>query len=313
MRILFVSSGNTGKINPIIKNQGDSPIKEGIEISYFLINGKGVFGYIRNIFKIRQLFKKEDFDLVHAHYSLSGFVASMAGRSPLIVSLMGSDVYSSRFWRKVIKIFSWSYWDITIVKTEKMKELMDRNNVVVIPNGVNLERFIILPMDKARKKIGFPQNRKLILFLADPSRPEKNYDLALKAVQLVDNRNAELLTIYNLPNEAIPYYLNAADLLLITSQWEGSVNVVKESLACNCPVISTNVGDIKWILNGIVNCHITSYNPAEIAEKIKSVLRNGRIINGREKIINLELDSVLVAKRIIQLYKDVLRKYNKYY
>lgn len=307
MRVLFVSSGNHGKISALVKNQGDSLIKEGIEINYYLIQGKGLSGYLQNIPKIRKAFREGNYDLVHAHYSLSAYAASIAGRFPLVVSLMGSDIYLSGFGRLIAKMFNRIFWDKTIIKTERMKVLLKLKDVSVIPNGVDLERFNVMSRGIARNKIRVPLNKKLILFLADPTREEKNFDLARKAVKLIENKNTELLAVYNVPNEDIPYYINAADILLITSKWEGSVNVVKEAMACNCPVISTNVGDTKWVLGESENCYVTSFDPVEIADKINLVLASNQRTNGRKRIIDLKLDSGNIAKRINQLYQEVLK------
>ena len=92
MTILFISSGNSGKISPIVKAQADSLIKKGVAIDFFLIKGKGLTGYLKSIFILRKFIKKNNYDLYHAHYSLSAFVATLAGCKPLVVSLMGSDV-----------------------------------------------------------------------------------------------------------------------------------------------------------------------------------------------------------------------------
>lgn len=305
MRVLFVSSGNSGKISALVKNQGNSLAGKGVEISYYLIQGKGVLGYLRNVRKIRNAYKKGNFDIVHAHYSLSAFAASMAGGWPLVVSLMGSDVYCSRLFRVMVKIFYWLFWDKTIVKTKEMKALLKLNKAVIIPNGVDLERFKIISMELARKKICFPSNRRLILFFADPIRTEKNFDLARIAVKLIDNKAIELLAVYNVPNEDVPYYINAADVLLVTSKWEGSVNVVKEAMACNCPVVSTDVGDVKWVIGNTDGCFVSSSKPEDVADKLTMALEfsnANRRTCGRERILELELDSESIANRLLNIY-----------
>ena len=103
MKILFVSSGNSQNgISPIIKNQGESIVKAGIELEYFLIKGKGIKGYFKSIFTLRKHLKNNTYDIVHVHYSLSAIVASLAGAKPLIVSLMGSDVKSNSWFKWIL-------------------------------------------------------------------------------------------------------------------------------------------------------------------------------------------------------------------
>ena len=101
-------------------------------------------------------------------------------------------------------------------------------------------------------------------------------------------------------------YLNAADALVLTSLWEGSPNVIKEAMACNLPIVSTDVGDVKEVIGDTEGCYITSYEPSDVAGKIKLALDFGKRTNGREKIKHLEINTI--AKRIIDVYNEVLQK-----
>ncbi len=304
MRVLFISSGRTGGISELIKNQGDSLVALGVEVDYFLIK-PGVFGYILSIFKIRKTFIAGKYSLVHAHYSLCGFTASFAGRFPLVVSLMGSDVYQSYTIRIAIKIFSKIRWNATIVKSNYMKEILNLNNLFVIPNGVDLERFKPLPADEAKQHINYSEGRKLILHFSSPNRKEKNFDLAKKAVKILNRRDVLLMQVYNVPNEDIPYYLNAAELLLLTSKWEGSPNIIKEALACNCPVVATDVGDVNIVIGQTKGCFITNINPVDISDKINTAISFAKRTDGRNRIIELGLDSITIAGKIMEIYNKV--------
>ena len=71
IRVLIVCSGNSGKISPFLKEQGDSISKNGIEVDYFLIKGHGFFGYLKNLPKLNKQIKKEKYDFIHTHYQLS--------------------------------------------------------------------------------------------------------------------------------------------------------------------------------------------------------------------------------------------------
>ena len=104
-------------------------------------------------------------------------------------------------------------------------------------------------------------------------------------------------------------YYNAADLLLLTSKHEGSPNIIKEAMACNCPVVSTDVGDVRWVIGNTKGCYITSSNPVGVAQKVMLALefseKNSRT-KGRERIMELGLDSDTIAAKIIAVYKKVL-------
>lgn len=305
MKVLFVSSGKQGDIGYIVKNQGESLKRAGIEIDYFIIKGNGYLGYLKNIQKIRRAYKKKKYDLVHAHYSFSAFAASLAGRFPMVVSLMGSDAYKSAFWRRIIQLFYFFRWKITLVKTQRMKDLLKIKNAYIIPNGVDMERFRPESQSIARKKIGIDQEKKIIVFVADPSRHEKNYPLAMESYKRLNREDVELVPVFNVSNESIPVYMNAADVLLLTSKWEGGVNVIKEAMACNLPIVSVDVGDVKQNITGLKNCFLSNHDASELAKNINLVLLSGERSNGREKIIELQLDSNSVANKILDIYKSI--------
>jgi len=307
MKVLFISSGKSESISDVVRNQGESLIAAGIDIDYYLIK-PGFLGYLTSIPKIRSTYKGGKYDLTHAHYSLSGFVAALAGCKPLVVSLMGSDAFMSKRLRALTRIFYIYKWEATIVKTPQMKEFLNMPKAYVIPNGVNIERFKPMPKVESRKHLNYPLNKKLILFISIPNRPEKNLELAEKAVGIFKNNEVEIKHIYHVPNKEIPYYLNSADVLLLTSKWEGSVNVVKEAMACNCPVVSTDVGDVKWVTGNTEGCFIISFEPEDVAQKIKTALNFGKRTNGRQRVIDLGLDSDTQAKKIIALYKEIIGK-----
>lgn len=294
-----------GRVGDVVRNQGKSLEKAGIDLDYFLVK-PGLLGYIFSVPKLRKVFLEGSYDLVHAHYSLSGYIAGLAGCKPLVVSLMGSDVYSIGFLRKIIKVFIRNKWNATIVKTWQMKDCLGIESVHVIPNGVDIERFKPMLRGIARHQILCEKDKKLIVFIAGKNREEKNLDLALDAIKLLANNDIDFRHIYGVPNQEIPYYLNAADVLLLTSKREGSVNVVKEAMACNCPIVTTNVGDTRWVIGDTEGCFFSSYDISDCAEKIKLALEFGKRTNGSQRIIEIGLDSETISRRIKEIYKQYL-------
>lgn len=306
MRVLFVSSGNSKYgISPIIKNQGESLKKKGIEIDFFTIKGKGIFGYLKNVPKIRNL-GKEKYDIVHAHYSLSAFATSLAGISPIVVSLMGSDINSSNSFLKIIKFFYKISWKKVIVKSQDMKGKLGMKGIEIIPNGVDFRKFMFLDKQESIQYLGWEPNKKHILFAANPKRLEKNYQLAKESFKNIISKNVELHFLENTPNEEMVYFFNASDVILLTSLWEGSPNVIKEAMACNIPIVSTDVGDVKEVIGNTEGCYITTFEAADVAKKIQLALDFGKRTTGRKDIQHLE--SGIVAKKIIEIYKSVLAK-----
>ncbi len=187
-----------------------------------------------------------------------------------------------------------------------MKQELGINEVVVIPNGVDLEIFKTSDKNECRKKLGWKQDRKIVLFAANPQRPEKNFSLAQKVIATLNIEDVELKVVYNSPHKEMPLYFNGSDLLLSTSLWEGSPNVIKEAMASNCPIVSTNVGDVKWLLDGVEGCFITTNDPKDVADKIKKALNFKGRTKDRDKIISLGLDSEHIAKKIIKVYEEVI-------
>lgn len=310
MKVLFVSSGNSGKISPIIKNQGESLVKEGVDVGYFTIKGKGVLGYLKNIVPLKKFLKEDRCDVVHAHYSLSAFVTSLAGVKNLCVSLMGTDLKLSKCYKNIIKLFAFIFhWKCIIVKSKDMYDDLGIKNAIIIPNGVDTERFRPLDKVECQKRLKWDSNIKHILFTSNPDRPEKNFQLALDSVNLIKDYDVELHFMKNVPNEETPIWYNAADVVLLTSLWEGSPNAIKEAMACNRPIVSTNVGDVKWIIGDTEGCYITAFNKEECSKKIIKEAINNNITkgetNGRQRIIDLGLSSDTVAKNIIKIYDKI--------
>lgn len=308
MKVLFVSSGNRG-ISPIVINQGDSLKKQSVSVDYFPIYGKGVLGYLSNVGKFKKHIKENSYDIIHAHYSLTAFVTSLAKASPLVVSLMGSDVKKGFVYRKLIQLFAFLFsWKTIIVKSEDMKASLKIDKAIVIPNGVDLCRFRELNSSDCQKELGWDENKKHILFPANIARPEKNYKLLEQALLELDGKDLEIHWFNNIPNEETPIWYNAADVVVMTSLWEGSPNAIKEAMACNRPIVSTKVGNVDWLFGSTEGCYFTDFSAIDCADKIRLALSLKGKTNGRQRIIDLGLSNDLVAKRLLEIYNEVLKR-----
>jgi teichuronic acid biosynthesis glycosyltransferase TuaC len=306
MNVLFVSrETREHSISSIVFNQGESLKSMGIDVKYFRIKGKGLWGYFRSIFALRAFLNKNDFTLVHAHYSLSGFVAALAGSRPLVVSLMGSDIHCHDIYRNLIDLFASQLWSGVIVKSEAMKSKLRMDSAHVIANGVDIDKFQPFSQLDAKQRVGFNGNKNII-FVGNPDRSEKNFKLAEEALALLKDENIAFQIVSQQPHEKLPDYMNAADVLLLTSKYEGSPNVVKEAMACNCPIVATDVGDIRWVIGDTAGCFLAEATPEDVALKIRKALAfNGRT-KGRQRLIDLGLDSGSTAKRIINIYEGLI-------
>lgn len=308
MKVLFVISGNLTGSDVIVNNQAESIIKQNkaVNIEFYKIKGKGVLGYLKNVYPLRQKIKELSPDLIHAHYSLCAYVSVLTfSKRPLVVSLMGSDVHLSRLWAFIMKVFSF-FWKRVIVKSEDMKRKCVVKVDQVIPNGVDLSKYSVLSKEDAKQVLALDVNKKYILFLADPARPEKNYSLAEAAFRKLNDKNCELLAVHNIEHNKTKYYYYAAEVVLMTSLYEGSPNVIKEAMACNCKIVCTDVGDVAELLKDLKGCYLTQFNDEKVARDLRKALDFKGETGGRLRLMKLGLDSDSVSEKIVNVYKGVL-------
>ena len=310
MKVLFVASGNRigKKVNSFVLTQYESLVNEGIQMDIFPIVGKGIFGYLSNILKLRKKIKEFSPDIIHAHYSVCGYLVSIATlfiNVKIVVSILGSFPNDRIIKLKLVKFCINNLWDKTIVKSERTLKQLGLN-LPIIPNGVNLKQFNLIPNEEARKRLNFKKNLKYVIWVSNPIRKEKNWDLAEKSILALNDNNIVLLPIFDKkPNEVV-VYMCAADILLMTSKNEGSPNVIKEAMTCNCPIVTTNVGDVNWVLEDVDGTYIADEMTEEaIIEKIKLALDFNKRTEGRNKIISLGLTTEQVARKIINLYNTL--------
>lgn len=307
MKVLFVASGNkaVGRVSAFVQSQYDSLREAGLEMVMFPVVGHGWRGYLNNLRSLRELIKKEKPDVVHAHYSSCGYLASLASwgmDTKTVVSILGSFPRKN-FKLRLVRFCIGHVWDATIVKSERTRSQLERD-LPVIPNGVNLDRFSVIDQEKARELVGFGKDKKYVIFVSNPDRPEKRYELAQAAVGRLDDGMVQLVPVYDKPHEEVVTYMCAADVLVLTSVSEGSPNVIKEAMACNCPIVMTDVGDGKWVTEGVEGTYVsTSSDPAEIAGLLEKALAFHARTRGREKVSELGLGSDQVAERIIRIYQ----------
>ena len=308
MKILIVCSGNSGGIVPFVYEQAESLVDAGIEIDYFLVKGKGVFGYLNNLKPLKENIAKGKYDLVHAHYGLSGLLACLQHIKPVVITFHGGDIDKSenlilnRLLSFVASVLSKK--NIFVNKKISKLFLLKEKSPVVISCGVDLDTFCQIEKDIARAIMGLSLEKKYALFSSAFDNPVKSYPLAKKALSLIDYQ-IELIELKGYSREEVSFLMNAVDLLLITSFSETGPMVAKEAMACGCPIVSTNVGDIRDVIGNIDGCRITSFDPHDIADQINCVVRLGKRVDGRSKIVKLGLDLDNVSKRVISVYKDI--------
>ncbi|HOY84103.1 MAG TPA: glycosyltransferase [Candidatus Syntrophosphaera sp.] len=308
MKVLFVCRGHgkaRPRISPITKAQARSLERAGLSVDIFPLRGNWIKAYLGSVLQLRSYIKKTKPDIVHGHYSLCGFTATLASPKPVIVSLMGSDVKQSGLLRLITKFFANHIWKVTIVKSQDIKLSLGLDSVFVLPNGVDLDMFKPMPRENCRRELGWPESNKIILFAADPKRNEKNFSLAKASCEKLDSHFVVLKVVHGVKQETMPVIINASDLLLLTSVWEGSPNVVKEAMACNIPVVSTNVGDVDALFGDTQGYFIAKPETDDVRRKVDACLAYPQKVNGRDRLISLNLDASVIAAKLIDLYEKV--------
>ena len=306
MKVIIVFSGNPKEgFPPFVIEQAENLQKLGIEIHLFPIFGKGIRGYIKNIIKLYRYIKKDKFDILHGHFLWSVVVCVLQVKIKKVGTFHGTDL-NKWFMRKISKMVL-PFLDGIIVVSNKMSQLVSSNKKIVVPCGVDLALFKPLGIDEILSNVIVDTNKKNILFCSSFDRGEKNYTMAKEAVKIAAKGiKINLIELKNLSRDQVNKLLNQVDLLLMTSLREGSPQIIKEAMACNCPIVSTDVGDVRWLLGNIEGHFITENDPQDCAEKITIALQYGKRTKGRDRVIELGLDSDTIAKRIISVYKFVL-------
>jgi glycosyltransferase involved in cell wall biosynthesis len=222
--------------------------------------------------------------------------------------LHGSDVLGSKLESLCSRGIS-RVADAVIVVSEEMRR---RIPGIVIPCGVDLDVFKPYNRAEARARLGWPQDRYLILFPFDPARLVKRYDLAKAAVaQLVEEGvDATLVTVSSVANREMPWYYSAADVMLLCSDREGSPTSVKEALACNLPVVTTDVGDVRELLSGIAGIRICTQEVGTIARNLREVRETARSGKFEGRVAMARYDQAIIVEKIVSVYTDVLCRYN---
>jgi glycosyltransferase involved in cell wall biosynthesis len=104
-------------------------------------------------------------------------------------------------------------------------------------------------------------------------------------------------------------WLNASNVLLLTSLTEGSPNIVKEALACDLPVVSVEVGDVSERIREIEGCYLALSEPDDLATKLRMVHSGPGRVPGRVRMQGLSLEQV--ALRLRDFYSELLESFER--
>lgn len=240
--------------------------------------------------------------MVHAHYGLSGLIACLQPFKSVVITFHGCDVNDTKT-RWISKIAYKLCKHAIFVEAEMPAKLNATKKKSIIPCGVNTEIFKPLNKTEVRNQLNFSHTDKIVLFSSAFDVPVKNYALAKAACDKIEG--LKLIELKNYSREEVTLLLNAVDFLLLTSIREGSPQIIKEAMACNCPIVSTNVGDVAMRLKDIEQTYVCDSDATQISDKIKHILSYNKRSNGRDRVFEQKLDLESVAKQINYIYKSI--------
>jgi glycosyltransferase involved in cell wall biosynthesis len=177
--------------------------------------------------------------------------------------------------------------------------------VEILPCGVDATLFRPIPQAAARRQLGLPADAPLILFVGAP-RPEKRLPLIREAYSALRSQMPalQLILVHDEPRERVALYMNACDVLALASVAEGAPMVVREAMACNLPIVSTDTGDVRALFAGLPGHYLTEADPAALAERLRLALTFRGRTAGRARVTPWSLEAV--AARIESIYRQVL-------
>ena len=310
MRILVVASFNKGRFAPFVVEQVEAIKKQGCVVDFFGLQGKGLQGYLRNLPLLKQKIKAFCPDVIHAHYGLSGLFANLQRRVPVVTTYHGSDINDKSvfpFSKKAMRLSAWNVF----VSQKTLGIAKPKKKYILLPCGIDLSDLQLTEKAEARRRMGLQVDKKYVLFAGAFDVAVKDAPLAKETVACLQEDQTELLELKGYTRDEVTLLMCAADAFLLTSQMEGSPQVIKEALACGCPIVSVDVGDVKERVEGVEGCFVSaSRNPMDLANLLGKAFAFAGKTEGRKKILADGLDNQQVAKRLYEIYERVLRREN---
>ena len=333
MRILAVTNIYPTASNPALGTFVEQQVKglrgADIDVEVLFVDRRkyGPGAYLSVPSRIHSALRRFDASLVHVMYG--GVMADVVTRTvrdrPTVVTFHGSDLLgeqlSGRARRLIARYGVLASWKtacratgiVVVAKLlqEALPSNIDRSKVRIIPCGIDMTRFSPLERSSCRQQLNWDGERFHVLFNSNGDDPVKRLGLARGAIEALNRMGtrAEMHELRGVSNHDVPAWLNAADVLLLTSRHEGSPTIVKEALACNVPVVSVDVGDVREQITGIDGCHLASPTPDDLADKLRMVYAGPRRVQARPRMEALSVERI--ALRLRDFYEELSAQSNR--
>lgn len=304
MKILVVARYKEHGFAPFVTEQVAALEKAGVGCRFFPVRSKGITGYLKQLPELKRVIKKLNPDVVHAHYGLCGLFANLQRRVPVVTTYHGSDINEKsvlRLSKIAIRLSAFNVFvSQKIIDTAKPKR-----NYALIPCGINLEDYPIIEKVEARKQLGLESHKKYILFAGAFDNIVKNAPLAKEAVACLNDENVQLLELKGYSRPQVALLMQAVDAFLMTSVTEGSPQVIKEALACGCPIVSVDVGDVKERIERVDGCFIAKRDADDLANCLKKAIAFDKRTKGKDAIVCDGLINDAAALQLKNVYAQI--------
>ena len=323
--LVFTNMYPTAKMpfyGSFVRDEAEALRAAGVNVDVYFVNGRASkFNYLGMPGGFFSRLRRQQYDIIHVHHSFCGAVATLQRRVPVIWTFHEGEIvstadvartdasikrlaYSSGLKRRVADRVT-----RLIVVADFLRGPLGRDDAITMACGIDTGQFAPMDSAAAKQALGIDPNRRYILFPSSPDRVEKRYELARDAVAMLHQRrgdavaDVELICLDRVPHEQVPMYINACELMLMTSAFEASPVTIREALSCNVPVLCTDIGDVRMVIDGIDGCAIIDADPGSIADALDRALSSARRIASRDRMQAHSLEST--ARRLIQIYEEV--------
>lgn len=291
----------------------------------------------------------EKLDLLHVHYAIphatSAFLAKQILKTqnrqvPVITTLHGTDITIVGKDATLAPVVTFSINEsdgVTTVSADLRKDTYEafdvRNEIEVIPNFVDLERFKRQKKDHF-KRIICPNNEKLLVHTSNFRKVKRIDDIIKTFAKLKELIPSKLLLVGDGPErvqmehlsrelgvcddvrfvgklEAIEEVLSVADLFIMPSEKESFGLAALEAMACEVPVISSNTGGLPELnINGETGFLSNVGDIDDMVRNAHFVLQDENLPRFREKALQRakEFDINMIVPQYEQYYEQVMKK-----
>ena len=316
MKILIVGNNKPGHFAPFVEEQARALLQQGCEVVFFGVQGKGIWGYLRCLPALKRAIRQHQPDLIHAHYGLSGLLANLQRIVPVVTTYHGSDINKPNILRFSKIAMRLSVRNIFVSK-RNIAIAQPKDKYTLLPCGVNIPKLWSEMQTQRVEQLTLNQwvqgklnaGVKHVLFAGAFNNAVKDPELAKAVINELANEGvkAELIELKGYNRDQVNALMYNCDALLMTSKTEGSPQVIKEAMACGCPIVSVDVGDVAERVSGVEGCYVvSSREPAAIAKALQQALAFSSKTNGRQRIIEMGLSNTQVAERLMAIYKQLV-------